>query len=57
VLRLSGSVQKHAPDTPKKGQKRLAGQTEMLLTIPGKKGKKAATKPSAKPSTRQKRAG
>ncbi len=41
----------------KKGKKRIEGQRELLLPIPGKKGKEVAAKPSAKPSTRQKRAG
>jgi DNA end-binding protein Ku len=43
--------------TAKKGRKRVAGQGEMLLPIPGKKGKEAAAKPVARPSARQKRAG
>ena len=41
----------------KKGKKRIEGQAEMLLPITGKKGKEVATKPVAKPSARQKRAG
>ncbi len=42
----------------KKGRKRIPGQGEMLLPIPGKKGKEAAAgKPVARPSTRQKKAG
>jgi len=41
-----------------KGRKRIAGRGEMLLPIPGKKGKEAATsKPAARPGTRQKKAG
>jgi hypothetical protein len=40
------------------GRKRIPGQSEMLLPIPGKKGKEAAaSKTVARPSTRQKKAG
>jgi DNA end-binding protein Ku len=39
----------------KKGRKRVEGQREMLLPIPGKKGKQAA-KSEARPSARQKKA-
>jgi DNA end-binding protein Ku len=41
----------------KKGRKRIEGQGEMLLPIAGKKGKETATKPAAKPASRQKKAG
>jgi hypothetical protein len=42
----------------KKGRKRIAGQGEMLLSIPGKKGKEAAaSKPVVRSSTKQKKAG
>ena len=55
ALRRSVAQEKRAPASPKKGRKRVAGQTEMLLPIAGKKGKEA--KPVAKPTTRQKKAG
>jgi DNA end-binding protein Ku len=57
ALRRSIAQEKRAAASPKKGRKRIAGQTEMLLPIPGKKGKEVAAKPVAKPSARQKRAG
>ena len=41
----------------KKAKKRIAGQREMLLPIPGKKSKEVAAKPVAKPTARQKKAG
>jgi DNA end-binding protein Ku len=41
---------------PKKARKRIAGQTEMLLPIPGKKEKETA-KPAARPAGRHKKAG
>jgi DNA end-binding protein Ku len=55
-LRQSIQQEKKVPARPKKGRKRVEGQTEMLLPIAGKKGKEAA-KPVAKPSSRQKKAG
>jgi len=57
ALRRSVAQEKRAPASAKKGRKRIAGQTEMLLPIAGKKGKEVAAKPVTKPSTRQKRAG
>jgi len=45
-----------AKSAAKKGRKRIAGQTEMLLPIPGKKAKEEA-KPVTRSSTRQKKAG
>jgi DNA end-binding protein Ku len=57
VLRRSVTQEKQAPARPKKGRKRIEGQTEMLLPIAGQKGKEVAAKPAAKPSARQKRAG
>jgi DNA end-binding protein Ku len=57
ALRRSIAQEKRAPAPAKKGRKRIAGQTEMLLTITGKKGKEVAAKPAARPSARQKRAG
>ncbi len=59
ALRRSIAEEKRRPPAPaKKGRKRIAGQSEMLLPIPGKKGKEAAaSKPVARPSSRQKKAG
>jgi DNA end-binding protein Ku len=57
ALRRSVAQEKRAPASSKKGRKRVAGQTEMLLPIAGKKGKEAAVKPVAKPTARQKKAG
>ena len=57
ALRRSVAQEKRAPASAKKGRKRIAGQTEMLLPIPGKKDKEVAAKPVAKPGARQKRAG
>jgi DNA end-binding protein Ku len=45
-----------APAAAKKVRKRVAGQTEMLLPIAGKKSKEEA-KPAARSGTRQKKAG
>ncbi|MGA8653197.1 MAG: Ku protein, partial [Xanthobacteraceae bacterium] len=45
------------PASAKKSRKRIEGQKEMLLPIPGKKGKELEAKPSARPSARQKKAG
>lgn len=42
------------PPSAKKSRKRIEGQKEMLLPIPGKKGKELEAKPSARPSARQK---
>jgi DNA end-binding protein Ku len=55
ALRRSVAQEKRAPASSKKGRKRAAGQTEMLLPI--KKGKEATVKPVAKPTARQKKAG
>jgi DNA end-binding protein Ku len=58
ALRRSVAEEKGATAQPKKGRKRIKGQTEMLLPIAGKRGKEAAaTKPVARPSARQKKAG
>ena len=58
ALRQSIARERGAKAPPaKKGRKRIAGQTEMLLPIVGKKGKEAAVKPVAKPTARQKKAG
>jgi DNA end-binding protein Ku len=54
ALRRSVAQEKRAPASPKKGRKRVAGQTEMLLPIAGKKGKEAGVKPVAKPTAAEK---
>jgi DNA end-binding protein Ku len=41
----------------KKGKKRIEGQREMLLPIPGKKDKEAAAKSTARSSERHRKAG
>jgi DNA end-binding protein Ku len=45
-----------SPRSAKKGRKRIEGQREMLLTIPGKKGEQVPVKPISRPGPRQKRA-
>ena len=57
ALRRSIAQEKAASAPPKKGRKRIEGQGEMLLAIPGKKGKEAVAKPAEQPSARQKKAG
>jgi DNA end-binding protein Ku len=58
ALRRSIGQEHAAPAAAKKkASKRIAGQTEMLLPIAGKKGKEAVAKPAAKPTARQKKAG
>lgn len=42
---------------PKKGRKRAEGQTEMLLSIAGAKGKEPGAKAAVQPKSRQKKAG
>ena len=42
---------------PKKGRKRIEGQSEMMLPIAGKKGKQATAKPAERASGRHERAG
>jgi DNA end-binding protein Ku len=56
ALRRSVASEKAPRPQAKKGKKRIEGQREMLLTIPGKKGKEVA-KPAARATTRQKKAG
>ena len=56
ALRRSIADEKPAKAAAKKGRKRIEGQREMLLPIPGKKGKQPA-KPEARPSARQRKAG
>src|SRR5262245_4112423 len=46
ALRRSIAQEKAASAPPKKGRKRIAGQREMLLPIPGQKGKEALAKPT-----------
>ena len=57
ALRLSIAEEKAATAPHNKGRKRAQGQSEMLLAIPGKKGKDAAAKPAERSSAREKRAG
>jgi DNA end-binding protein Ku len=55
---LKRSVAAEKTTAPKaKAKKRIKGQTEMLLSITGKKGKEAVANPVAKPTGRQKKAG
>lgn len=53
ALRRSVKSKKATPAPAKRGRKRIAGQTEMLLPIPGKKPAQVASKRSARPSTRK----
>jgi DNA end-binding protein Ku len=57
ALRRSVASDKAARPQARNGKKRIEGQREMLLPIPGKKAKEAAAKRVAKPSARQKKAG
>jgi DNA end-binding protein Ku len=57
ALRRSIAQEKTASTPPKKGRKRIEGQGEMLLPIPGKKGKEAAANLAERPSARQENAG
>jgi DNA end-binding protein Ku len=57
ALRRSISEEKAASAPPKERRKRVGGQGEMLLPIPGKRSKETAAKPTERPSARQKRAG
>ena len=57
ALRRSIAQEKAASTPPKKGRKRIEGQSEMLLPITGKKGKQATAKPAERASARQERAG
>jgi DNA end-binding protein Ku len=57
ALRRSIEQEKRAPVRSKKERKRIEGQAEMLLPIPGKKGEEKAARPTAQPSARQKKAG
>ena len=57
ALRRSIEQEKRPSAAAKKRRRRIEGQTEMLLPIPGKKGKEAAGKTKARPGARQKKAG
>jgi DNA end-binding protein Ku len=52
ALRRSIAQEKAASVPPKKGRKRTEGQSEMLLPIPGRKGKEATAKPAERSSAR-----
>ena len=56
-LRRSIAEEKAASTPPKKGRKRIEGQSEMLLPIAGKKGKQATANPAERASARQEKAG
>ena len=57
ALRRSIAQEKPASAPLKKGRKRVRRQGEMLLPIPGKKGKEAVAKLEERANTRQKKAG
>jgi len=59
ALRRSVQAERRSPPQtqPKKGKKRMAGQTEMLLPIKGERPAREAAKKPARSSTRQKKAG
>jgi DNA end-binding protein Ku len=57
ALRRSIAEEKATPTPPNKGRRRIEGQGEMLLPIPGRKGKQATAKPAERASVRQKNAG
>jgi DNA end-binding protein Ku len=57
ALRRSIAQEESATAAPKKGRKRSEGQSEMLLSIPGRKGKEALSKPTERSNARQKEAG
>jgi DNA end-binding protein Ku len=56
ALRRSIPQEKAASAPPKKGRRRVERQGEMLLPIPGKRGKEAVARPAERPSARQKKA-
>ena len=56
ALRSSIAQEKAASAPPTKGRKPNEGQGEMLLPIPGKKGKDAVAKPTERSGARQKKA-
>jgi DNA end-binding protein Ku len=53
ALRHSVKAEKRTPARAKRGRKRIAGQTEMLLPIPGRKSRQAGSKKAARPSARK----
>jgi DNA end-binding protein Ku len=55
ALRLSIAQEKAASASPKKRPKRNEGQGEMLLAIPGKKGKETAEQPGERQSVLQRK--
>jgi DNA end-binding protein Ku len=57
ALRRSIAEEKAATALRKKGRKRDQGQSEMLLSIPGKKGEEAPARPAERSSSRRKKAG
>jgi DNA end-binding protein Ku len=57
ALRRSIAEEKATSTPPKKGRKRMEGQGEMLLPIPGRKGKQATGNPAERASARQEKAG
>jgi DNA end-binding protein Ku len=57
ALRRSIAHEEAATASPKKGRKRTEGQNELLLPIPGHKGKEAVAKPAGRSNARQKEAG
>jgi DNA end-binding protein Ku len=57
-VKAAGGKQSDATRAPsKKGKKRIEGQREMLLPIPGKKDKEAAARSTARPSGRHRKTG
>jgi DNA end-binding protein Ku len=54
ALRRSAKSEKKTTVRPRRGRKRIAGQTEMLLPIPGRKSRQTASKKAARPSARKK---
>jgi DNA end-binding protein Ku len=57
ALRRSIAQDKAASTSPKKGRKRIEGQSEMLLPISGKKGTGAVAKPAERRNGHQHKAG
>ena len=57
-VQASGSKQSNAARAKtKQGKKRIEGQREMLLPIPGKKDKEAAARSTARPGSRHRKTG
>jgi DNA end-binding protein Ku len=57
TLRRSIAQEKAASAPPNERRKRVGGQAEVLLPIPGRKGKETAAKPAERPRARQTTAG